>query len=89
MVQITEKWINDLLDLGDNLNQAVMRKDVDIFTIMVEPEFGYVHIKAIRHDENLFEATRYGIMDNTTIKIAPRGAATPIGARNNNVSSAF
>lgn len=89
MIQITEEFVKDLLELGDNISQTIMCKDIDIFTIMVEPEFGYVHIKAIRHDENLFEATRYGIMDNTTIKIAPRGAATPIGARNNNVSSAF
>lgn len=81
MVQITEKWINELLDLGDNLNQAVMRKDVDIFTIMVEPEFGFVHIKGMRNDERLFEATRYGILDKTTIKIAPQDAATSTGAR--------
>ena len=80
MVQITEEWIQNLLDLGDKLNQAVMRKDVDIFTIMVEPEFGFVHIKGMRSDERLFEATRYGILDKTTIKIAPQEIAVSTGA---------
>lgn len=82
MVQITEEFVEGLIGLGGCINNTLMRHDIDVLDIKLEPEYGYVYLKGMRDGKDVFEATHYGIVsrNKTTIKIAPQDAATSTGA---------
>ena len=83
MIRITKDFIEGLLELGGCINNTLMRHDIDVLDIKLEPEYGYVYLKGMRDGKDVFEATHYGIVsrNKTNIKIAPQDAATSTGAR--------
>ena len=83
MIKITDDFVKGLVELGVCINNTLMRHDVDVLDIKLEPEYGYVYLKGTRDGKDVFEATHYGIVsrNKTNIKIAPQDAATSTGAR--------
>ena len=86
MVPITNEYIEMLLETCDCLNTTLMRHDIDIFKMTLNPELGYSNLVGCRiiNDKavEVFHATRFQTLNRTEIKIAPQDAATSTGARN-------
>lgn len=82
MIEITKDFVAGLLELGGCINNTLMRHDIDILDIKLEPEYGYVYLKGTRDGKDVFEATHYGIVSRNkiTIKIAPQEIAVSTGA---------